>query len=93
MTLAWVLLDEFVLDFGRWLPWLPGQVSEGLIPVAIGILMLAGLLARLKRSTAATKNETVQAAFAAVTTAFLVLTAIGIWFRGQGMALTWPWRV
>jgi len=39
------------------------------------------------------KKEIVQAAFAAVTTAFLVLTATGIWFRGQGMALTWPWGV
>ena len=32
-----------------------------------------------------------QAGFAAVTTAFLVLTATGNWFRGEGMALTWPW--
>jgi quinol-cytochrome oxidoreductase complex cytochrome b subunit len=90
-TVLWVLLDEFVLDFGRWLPWLPGQVSEGLIPVMIGIALLAGLLEWLKRSTGATKNELVQAAFTAVTTAFLVLTVTGIWFRGQGMALTWPW--
>ena len=92
-TVAWVLLDEFVLDFGRWLPWLPGQVSEGLIPVTIGIVMLAALLTWLKKSTGATKNELVQAAFSAVTTAFLVLTATGIWFRGPGMALTWPWRI
>ena len=82
-----------MLDFGRWLPWVPGQVSEGLIPVTIGIVMLAGLLTWLKKSTGATKNELVQAVFAAVTTAFLVLTATGIWFRGPGMALTWPWRI
>jgi quinol-cytochrome oxidoreductase complex cytochrome b subunit len=92
-TVLWVLLDEFVLDFGRWLSWLPGQVSEGLIPVMIGIALLAGLLEWLKRSTGATKNELVQAAFTAVTTAFLVLTVTGIWFRGQGMALTWPWSI
>jgi hypothetical protein len=92
-TILWVLLDEFLLDFGRWLPWLPGPVSEGLIPVTIGVGLLAVLLGWLKRSTGATKNEVVQAAFAAVTTAFLVLTATGIWFRGQGMALTWPWRI
>jgi hypothetical protein len=36
-------------------------------------------------------NETVQTAFIALTTAFLVLTIIGIWFRGEGMALTFPW--
>jgi quinol-cytochrome oxidoreductase complex cytochrome b subunit len=90
-TVAWVPLDEYVLDLGRWLPWLPGAVSEGLVPGAIGLALLAALLAWIRRSTGATKNELVQAGFAAVTTAFLVLTATGIWFRGEGMALTWPW--
>ncbi len=88
-----MLLDEFVLDFGGWLPGLPGAVSEGLIPVAIGLGLLALLLRWLKRSTGATKNEIVQAGFAAVTIALLVLTATGVWFRGPGMALAWPWNV
>jgi len=92
-TVAWVLLDEYVLDFGRWFPWLPGQVSEGVLPAAIGIGLLTALLAWLKRTSGATKNELVQAAFAAATASFLVLTATGIWFRGPGMALTWPWRI
>jgi len=90
-TVVWVPLDEHVLDFGRWMPWLPGAVSEGLVPVGIGLALLAALMASLRRSTGATKNEIVQAGFAALTTAFLVLTAAGIWFRGPGMALTWPW--
>ena len=25
--------------------------------------------------------------------ALAVLTVIGIWFRGEGMALVWPWEV
>jgi hypothetical protein len=24
--------------------------------------------------------------------AFAVLTLIGVWFRGEGMTLSWPWR-
>ena len=62
------------------------------MPVAIGLGLLAGLLAWLKRGTGATRNELVQAAFSALVTAFLVLTATGIWFRGEGMALVWPWN-
>ncbi|MEJ2483199.1 MAG: cytochrome b N-terminal domain-containing protein [Gemmatimonadota bacterium] len=92
VTVLWVLLDEFVFDFGSWFPAIPGVISEGLIPVTIGLLFLAGLLRWLKRSSGATKNEVVQAAFSALVTAFLVLTATGIWFRGTGMALVWPWN-
>jgi hypothetical protein len=91
-TVLWVLLDEFVLDFGGWMPWLPGVVSEGIVPVSIGLALLAGLLGWLKRSTGATRNELVQAAFSALVTAFIVLTVTGIWFRGAGMALVWPWN-
>jgi hypothetical protein len=25
--------------------------------------------------------------------AFAVLTLIGVWFRGEGMALVWPWQL
>ena len=92
VTVLWVLLDEFVFDFGSWFPAIPGVISEGLIPVTIGLLFLAVLLRWLKRSSGATKNEVVQAAFSALVTAFLVLTATGIWFRGAGMALVWPWN-
>jgi quinol-cytochrome oxidoreductase complex cytochrome b subunit len=92
VTVLWVLLDEFVFDFGNWVPAIPGVVSEGLIPVTIGLLFLAVLLRWLRRSAGATKNEVVQAAFSALVTAFLVLTATGIWFRGAGMALVWPWN-
>jgi quinol-cytochrome oxidoreductase complex cytochrome b subunit len=92
VTVLWVLLDEFVFDFGSWFPAIPGVISEGLIPVTIGLLFLAVLLRWLKRSSGATKNEVVQAAFSALVTAFLVLTATGICFRGTGMALVWPWN-
>ena len=92
VTVLWVLLDEFVFDFGSWFPAIPGVISEGLIPVTIGLLFLAVLLRWLKRSSGATKNEVVQAAFSALVAAFLVLTATGIWFRGTGMALVWPWN-
>ena len=31
--------------------------------------------------------------FVLLLVSFVVLTAIGIWFRGAGMALMWPWDV
>ena len=91
-AVAWVLLDAFVLDFEGWLPWLPGAIAGGLLPLAIGLGALYALVRWVRRRHRTTRNESVQAAFAAVVAAFLVLTATGIWFRGQGMALVWPWN-
>ena len=45
----------------------------------------------LKRRYAISKNETIQAVFILLLTAFVILTVTGIWFRGEGMALTVPW--
>ena len=42
LTPAWVLLDEYLLDWTGWLPAWPSLISNGLIPLA---LVLLGLLA------------------------------------------------
>jgi len=38
-------------------------------------------------------NEAVQALFVLFVVSFAVLTATGVWFRGSGMALVWPWQI
>jgi hypothetical protein len=49
---------------------------------------------RLLRSRlGATRLEAAQAMFVFLATSFAVLTATGIWFRGAGMKLVWPWNV
>ena len=37
------------------------------------------------------RQEKLQAAFAFLATALVILTAVGVWFRGEGMSLAWPW--
>lgn len=88
-----VLADEFVIDFVGWLPSLPTLVSNGLVPLAMVLLLLIGFYDWMKKRFAATNCETVQATFVLLLTAFIVLTIVGIWFRGPGMALMWPWDV
>jgi hypothetical protein len=34
-----------------------------------------------------------QTMFIVLVVAFLVLTVVGVGFRGEGMALTWPWKL
>lgn len=88
-----VVADEIVLDWAGWLPSLPTLLSNGFIPLAIVLLLLIGFYDGMKKRFAATNCETIQATFILLLTAFIVLTAIGIWFRGPGMALMWPWEV
>lgn len=84
-----VIADETWLDFPGWLPSLPTLFSNGLVPLALVLLLLLGFYEGMKKGFAATRCETIQATFILLLTAFTVLTAIGIWFRGPGMALVW----
>ncbi len=91
ITPAWVVVGEFAHLPSGWTVGLPPALLEGWIPVLIlGALLLGGYRG-MKRGFGATKEETVVAMFVFLVTAFVILTAVGIWFRGPGMALVWPW--
>ena len=89
-ALGFVLLDEYWLDLPGWLPFLPSIISNGWIPMAGLILILIGFYESLK-SMKATDCEARQALFTLLFTAFITLTIVGIFFRGEGMALILPW--
>jgi quinol-cytochrome oxidoreductase complex cytochrome b subunit len=79
-----VLIDEFVVGSAQ-----AGTnlISSGLVPFAIVFAGCIGFYFLMKRKFEATNNEAIQALFILLTTAFVVLTIIGIWFRGPGMRL------
>lgn len=84
-----ILLDEWFVEPGRWMPELSPLVRNGLLPFLGLIGILAGFGLILKRRFAVTRNEAVQAAVVLITTAFVVLTIFGIWFRGEAMTVIW----
>lgn len=88
-----VLLDEYVLDLQGMLPSLPTIISNGWIPLAALLLLLIGYYDGMKRIFKATACETRQSLFVLLVIAFVVLTIIGVAFRGESMALTLPWEV
>lgn len=93
VTPALVILDEVALDFPALLPTLPTLVSNGLLPLMIlllGFLLYGGAIKAVFR---ANRDETRQALFVLLVVGFVVLTVIGVAFRGEGMALMWPWEV
>ena len=90
---AWVLVDEFVVGPGGWLPGSAPMIGDGLLPFAVLTTGVIAFYMVLKKYFAASVNETVQAMFVLFVVSFAVFTVVGIWFRGAGMALMWPWQI
>jgi len=86
-TIAGVLLDEFVINANMTGP--PNMINNGLLPFAIVLLACGGFYFLMKKRFKANNNEAIQALYTALATSFVVLTLIGIWFRGAGMQLMW----
>ena len=87
-----ILIDEYAVGPEGWLPRVSPLISQGAVPTIITVLALAGFYRVSRKRLAASRNEAVQALFALLVACFLVLTVTGIWFRGEGMALVWPWQ-
>jgi quinol-cytochrome oxidoreductase complex cytochrome b subunit len=88
-TMVLVVVDEFLLQPNA---GLPSPVWRGLVPVGCLIAAIAGFRWLLARRFSTNRAETVQALFVLIFASLVVLTIIGVWFRGPGMALVWPWE-
>jgi len=88
-----ILLDEYALDLPALLPSLPTIISNGWVPLATLLLMLLAYYAGVRRLFHASACEARQSLFTLLVVSLVVLTVIGVAFRGEGMALMWPWEV
>ncbi len=87
LTLGAVLLDEHVFNTGQTGP--SSLVLNGLAPFSILVIMAGLFLMAIKKVFSANRNELMQSLFTLLIAAFVVLTLVGIWFRGPGMKLMW----
>jgi hypothetical protein len=87
------VLDEYWIDYAAWLSSLPPEVREGALPFVVLLAALVGVYMVIKRRFEASRGEAIQAAFILLVVAFAILTVTGVWFRGAGMALAWPWNL
>jgi quinol-cytochrome oxidoreductase complex cytochrome b subunit len=85
-----ILVDEMALQPGAGLPSLFGR---GLLPMLLIGAAVFGFRALLVKRYGAATSEVVQAVFILFLTVLVILTLTGVWFRGPGMALVWPWEV
>jgi len=91
LSAVYIVADEYIIDFAAWLPTVPPVVSNGLLPAALVLAGIIGFYWWIKKRYCTVNNEAIQALFVMLLSAFVVLTITGIWFRGVGMSLIWPW--
>jgi quinol-cytochrome oxidoreductase complex cytochrome b subunit len=91
VTSVFILADDFMIEPWRQHTTYPQFLVNGLLPF-IGMLVVVVFFTWfLKRRFALNRNETIQTVFIFLLTAFMVLTATNVWFRGEGMSLNFPW--
>ncbi len=93
LTPVCVLADETIRRTPPWLPSLPPAVRNGFVPAVLVCAVLAVVYLAARRLFSASRLEAVQALLTFLIVAFVVLTVTGSLFRGQAMALAWPWAV
>ena len=93
ITILLVVINEFLPDFETLLPWLNSFISNGIIPLIILLALLWYYYRFVLKKFKLEAIEIIQTMFVFVTSAFIILTIIGIFFRGVDMALTFPWNV
>ena len=86
-----IVADEFVIDFATRLSNIPGEITNGLIPFALMLIVTLLFYKVIKKKWSSNINEALQSVFVLLVVAFIILTITGIWFRGKGMALMLPW--
>ena len=87
VTVLAVMLDDFANAVYQAGP--AGLVKNGLLPFAVLLTVCGGFYWLVKRTFKAGHREAIQTLFTLLVTAFVVLTLIGVWFRGADMQLMW----
>ncbi len=90
LTVFLVIASEYLINFEAIFSGLPAFISNGIIPLVILIIVIFFYHKLIKNKYNLSLNESVQAMFVLFVTSFIILTLIGIFFRGVDMALTFP---
>ena len=90
ITIGGILTHAYIISSPTAISNTQSHITGGLLPFVIIIAVILGFYMTMKRFYSANRNEAVQALLVFLLTAFIILTVMGIWFRGSGMKLVWP---
>lgn len=90
VTPAMIMLDALVVKTAPWAAGMSPVVRDGILPLVFFSILTGGGVLIMRKRLKATTNETVQSLFVVMGTALIVLTVVGVFFRGPSMKLIWP---
>ena len=93
ITPALVVLNEFIPKLETLMPSINSFITNGVLPLIILLLIVWLFYKFVSGRYQLSPFGKVQTLFVFVTTAFIILTLIGIFFRGVDMKLTLPWNI
>ena len=87
-----IILSGHDIATPSWLNAMPPIISNGLIPAVLTLFAVTLIYRGIKKFLTTANNESIQALFILGVVSFVLLTVTGIWFRGEGMGLMWPFH-
>ncbi len=91
-TMLLIGLSELLPDPKMLLPGVPPLITTGLLPFLLLALTLWFFLTYTRRRFSLNRSEMIQSVIVVVVTSYTILTLTGIFLRGEGMNLVWPWQ-
>jgi quinol-cytochrome oxidoreductase complex cytochrome b subunit len=93
LTVIFILVSGMLPDPETVLPNVPSFVTTGLIPFILVIGSMYFFLKYLNGKLVLKRSEYIQAIMILLVVSYSLLSVVGIFFRGKGMVLMWPWQV
>lgn len=91
-TVIFIVASELLPDPEALLPWVTPLLTTGLVPFLIIALTLWFFMKLLRKRHSLNRSEIIQSLIVLIVISYAVLTVTGIFFRGEGMNLVWPWN-
>jgi quinol-cytochrome oxidoreductase complex cytochrome b subunit len=92
-TVFFIGLSELLPDPEMLLPGVPPLITTGLLPFLLLALTVWVFMNYIRRRFSLIRSEMIQSVIIVVVTSYTILTFTGIFLRGEGMNLVWPWKV
>jgi quinol-cytochrome oxidoreductase complex cytochrome b subunit len=92
-TVIFIMSSELLPDPEALLPAVPPLLTTGLIPFIIVTSTMWLFIKYMRRRFSLNRSELIQSVLVLMVVSYAVLTVTGIFFRGEGMNLAWPWNI
>ena len=92
-TILFILVSNLLPDPGKVLPQVPAIITTGLVPFMIVTVTIYLFMNYLRKKFSLNRSEYIQSIIIILVISYTVLSLTGIFFRGAGMKLMWPWHI